>query len=116
MEKISTIYKITHKKSGKCYIGFHDNEDPSIRWNAHIKGWSNCDAINSALEKYGAKEFDFEIICQSKDTKYLLREMEPYFIKKYDSFGPNGYNMTEGGEGVLGYRHSEKPKLKLKKK
>lgn len=105
-QKIASIYKIQNKTNGKCYIGF-SSKNYKRRWKSHIKGGSHCIAINAAIALYGVDNFIFEVICQSKDAKYLLTEMEPYFIKKYDSFGPNGYNLTEGGEGVLGYKHTE---------
>ena len=42
--------------------------------------------------------------------------MENYFIVENHSFinfeNSNGYNMTLGGDGMLGFKHSEKSKLK----
>ena len=42
----------------------------------------------------------------------LLGELEKKYISEYDSFGKNGYNMTKGGDGVFGYKHT--PEMKKK--
>jgi hypothetical protein len=40
-----------------------------------------------------------------------MSERERFFIKKYRSFDRRyGYNLTEGGEGAPGYRHTEQAK------
>lgn len=100
-----SIYKITNKINNKVYIGFSNNV--ARRWNEHIKGAvvnKYNYPLHKAIRKYGEFNFTIEVILESKDGKYLLEEMEPYFIKKYDSFGKNGYNLTEGGEGIIGYK------------
>ena len=39
---------------------------------------------------------------------------ERYFIKKYRSFERKyGYNLTEGGEGSPGYKHTEEAKKNM---
>ena len=38
---------------------------------------------------------------------------EKEYIKKYNSYGENGYNMTYGGEGTLGWIPSEETKRKI---
>lgn len=110
MNHIYSIYLITNKVNNKVYIGWTKKMPASQRFADHIRfslKYYTDYAIHRAIRKHGESNFTFEVICQSKDGQYLLTEMEPYFIKKYDSFGPKGYNMTFGGNGTLG---SPRPK------
>lgn len=106
---IYSIYKATNIINGKIYIGF------TSRWperkDEHI-GSANKKSnqlFHKAIKKYGSEAFIWEVICQSKNYNHLLLVMEPYFIKDYNSFYLNGqgYNMTLGGEGNVGYIHTE---------
>lgn len=110
---IYSIYKITCLVNSKVYIGW-TKFSPEKRWQKHFYDAMNGSQyhIHNAIRKYSANNFTIETICQSKDGKYLLEEMEPYFIKKYDSLN-NGYNMMPGGQGGLGFKHSEKTKRKM---
>jgi group I intron endonuclease len=115
---IYTIYKATNKINGKSYVGF-DSKWPR-RKKQHEKSSFNKNnsaytgKFHYAIRKYGIINFDWEIIYQSKDGNHCLTEMEFYFIKEYNTFN-NGYNMTFGGDGVLGYIMSEKSKQKISK-
>lgn len=112
---IYSIYKATNIIDGKVYIGF-DSHWPN-RKGQHLilsqkgSGW----LFHEAIRKYGPDAFEWEVICQSKDGHYLLNEMEPYFIKEYNSFYLNGqgYNMTLGGDGTVGYHHLEETKTRI---
>lgn len=58
--------------------------------------------FHKAMKKYGIENFDWEILYQSMERDHTLKTMEPYFIQEQNSFIPNGYNMTRGGDGVFG--------------
>jgi len=104
---IYTIYKIVNKINGKVYIGFTSKNPPHKRWITHISQLNNPKysklALYKSIKKYGKDSFDFIVIYQSKDRNHTLKIMEPHFIKEYNSFGLNGYNLTEGGEGTFGH-------------
>lgn len=105
------VYKITCTENGKIYIGI-TTKDISIRWKQHV--WiahdENSDEYNDifkkAIRKYGVDAFVVEVIDQT-DSIEKLKELEQYYIKKYNSFAfdknSNGYNSTRGGDGVFGY-------------
>jgi group I intron endonuclease len=96
--KIYSIYKVTNKVNGKLYIGFDSNwPNRKINHKSKAKIGSNRH-FHNAIRKYGWDNFEWEVICQSLDGEYLLKVMEPYFIKYYNTFN-NGYNYTLGGEG-----------------
>jgi group I intron endonuclease len=110
------IYKITNTVSGKCYIGESKEKDVANRWKAHIRTIDKskgCPALRDAVKKYGWDKFKFEIliICFDEDGfKY-----ETYYIKKFNSQVPNGYNITPGGEGggFIGKKHTEETKQRI---
>lgn len=120
MTSIYSIYKATNTINGKVYIGFDSNWPK--RKQRHLSDSSNekskgfNDVFHKAIRKYGKENFDWQIIYQSKDSKHCLKSMEEYFIKENNSYiyfnNSNGYNMTLGGEGMLGFKHSEKSKIK----
>jgi group I intron endonuclease len=109
---IYTIYKATNNVNGKVYIGF-DSKWPK-RQKAH-KTCKDNTVFYNAIRKYGWEAFSWEIIYQSKDKDHTLKEMEPHFIKEFDTFYTNdkGYNMTSGGDGIIGLVITEEHRKKL---
>lgn len=111
---IYSVYKIVNQINGKVYIGFTSKND--FRFETHKKTSKKSKhskrLLYCAAKKYGWENFSFEIIYQSLDRNFCLKEMEPFFIKEYNSF-LFGYNMTEGGEGRIGFTHSTETKYKI---
>lgn len=106
-EMVSGIYKITNNTNNKIYIGC--SKDIEARWKYHKRG--KCQTIHNALKAHGVSNFTFEIILECPEMCFDY--WEKYYIKKYDSFGSNGYNMNGGGVSSFGYKHSEKTKQML---
>lgn len=68
------------------------------------------------MAKYGEENFTLEII-DFADTYDELKEKEKYWIKQYNSTDRTiGYNLTEGGDGTFGKKHSEETKDKIRQK
>ena len=109
------IYMITNKIDNKKYIGA-SQKDYKKRWNAHIKGYTKCWKLCNALKKYGVDNFIFEVIFETTDETINIFQIEKNYIKQYDSFGPNGYNLTEGGEGIYGYKHTAETRKIIREK
>ena len=105
------IYKITNTVNGKCYIGVTTETNPNRRWTnhkSHNRQGNGCPFLMKAFKKYGEESFKFEvlIICFDED----VFKFEPYYIKKYNTLSPNGYNVATGGktnQTFLGKTHSE---------
>jgi len=109
------IYRITNLLNGKEYYGQTVNADPIQRWYAHC---SKCrtSAVNLAIQKYGKANFKFEIICSAKSIEDL-NYLEQYFIAKYQTLAPTGYNLDIGGRNCLKSKESiEKGNIKRRLK
>jgi len=68
--------------------------------------------IGKALRKYGIESFNISVIDSATGID-VLREKEKYWIKFYDCKVPNGYNMTDGGDGLFGYKHTPEELRKM---
>lgn len=115
---IYSIYKATNTINGKVYIGF-DSAWPSRQAQHLLDAERGSQKLfHKALRKYGSEAFTWDVICQSQNGEHLLNEMESYFIEEYNSFylTGQGYNMTLGGEGSLGRKHSERTRKILSEK
>ena len=65
----------------------------------------------NALRKHGRENFSWKIIKELESKEELILA-ERYYIKEYDSY-KNGYNQTEGGDGLSGFKHTEESKRKI---
>lgn len=94
------IYSITHRVSGKRYIGQTGCGLKRRReLHRHYAKRSSQDAIHRAIRKYGEEAFDWrvEANCGSKER---MNSMERFFIALFETQGRRGYNMTSGGVGT----------------
>lgn len=91
------IYMVENKINGKKYVGQTKCLDIETRWKQHRK----CDksslgtCLFRAYNKYGISNFIFKILCICFDNDTNTNEI--YYIKKYNTIYPNGYNLQEGG-------------------
>jgi group I intron endonuclease len=110
------LYKAT-SPSGKIYIGI-TSKTLKMRQNQHFIACFKKQLKSrfySALRKYGWNSFQWEILIKAESWEKLC-ELEKEFIKNFRTFDKNfGYNMTLGGEGVLGRTLSEEAKAKISK-
>ena len=116
--KIYKIYKCTNNVNGKVYIGYtHKSLEKRIIEHKSCSKKGSYYLLHKAIQKYGMDSFDWKIIFESKDKEYLLKEMESFFIKEYNSYFEtgHGYNMTYGGQGGMSNRkHTDSTKEKMK--
>lgn len=102
-----SIYQIVNKINGKSYIGITSNS-LEARWNDHIKGYFKS-IIHLALKKYGENNFTF-ILLNEVETWVEACDKEKIYIKNFNTKVPDGYNLTNGGDGVLGFEPWNKGK------
>jgi group I intron endonuclease len=111
------VYKVRNIFNNKVYIGKTDNI--VIRWNSHTSDARNgCElTFHKNIREIGEDNFEIFILEEfESEIKALQREM--FWIKYYKSnirrYGDAfGFNMTDGGEGWSGTKHTEEFKKKV---
>ncbi len=107
------IYCAENLANGKKYIG-KTLESLEKRKGRHFQNafrYNRQGRFYDALRKYGWDSF-FWIIIEENIIDENLDSREIFFIHKFGTFG-KGYNMTEGGSVLQGYKHSQKTKDKI---
>lgn len=85
------IYKVTNKSNGMSYIG--QSNDIRRRWREHQNKMNTKNTLlYQAMREYGKENFSFEVIEECALTE--LNDKEKYYINKYNTMTPNGYNMS----------------------
>lgn len=113
------IYKITNKIDQKIYIGQTTKLRPTDRFSQHRylanhpKQEKSISYLHRAMAAHGVDNFSFEIIEECADNQ--LNERESYWIQQYDCIIPNGYNITSGGKGTVGYSRPQSTEERLKR-
>jgi len=94
------IYELLCTSTGFRYIG-QTIDLLAHRWRGHCDGalkkkldWE----ISKAIRQFGPENFERRIICEC-ESKKELNQQERHFIREFNTVWPNGYNMTNGGEG-----------------
>ena len=92
------IYLITNLFNLKKYVGI-TKFSLEERFSQHVKRGF---LLTEAIKKYGEQKFSIELIevVESAERAY---ELEIFFIKEYNAKAPNGYNLTDGGDGIFGW-------------
>lgn len=121
--KYHFIYRTVNTKTGLSYIGMHSTT------NLNDGYLGSGVLLYDAIERLGGDSFITGIL-QFYDNRSELPEAEIYWVKKFNTIHPNGYNLTKGGgcwpeqtEEVrkkksisgTGKQRSEQTKLRLKK-
>lgn len=105
-EIICGIYGIKNLINNKMYIG--QAIDIYRRWKEHTTDLNKGIHYNLHLQRswnlYGQDNFEFLIleICSEDE----LNSKEMFYVEQFDAY-KNGYNQTCGGDGSLGYKHSQ---------
>ena len=116
--KTGYIYQVRNKINGKSYIGL-TTKTLNIRRKTHEKdSLTSPQHFHKAIRLYGWSNFEWNIlekVDEENSNKLMknLNEKEIYWIRKFDTFN-KGYNSTVGGDGVIGYKHTEEALQKLR--
>lgn len=68
--------------------------------------------MQRAIRKYGADAVKVVTLAIADSWEYL-QLIEKNAIRVFSTFGDGGYNMTEGGDGFAGGRHTPESKAKI---
>jgi group I intron endonuclease len=93
------VYIVTNKANGKQYVGIA--KDLKRRWHQHISANGSAPALHAAIKKYGKDGFIFSHICDAFDFEAAC-DLERMLIQQHNTKSPYGYNLTDGGDGVVG--------------
>ena len=105
------IYKISNDFDDKIYIGMTKNT-PECRFQEHWHSrFSDTSYLHYAMALHGKEHFFVEGIEEVSEEE--MGEREIYYIQKYNSLAPNGYNLAPGGENPPIHRGSKNVKSKL---
>ena len=102
------IYKITDLSNGKFYVG-RTQRTPEERFQEHCRADS---LLGRAIRAHGKEQFKIEIIAETDDFDEA-NELERHFISELRCKNPNGYNMTDGGDGRTGCPHTAEECAKI---
>lgn len=103
------IYLTTNNINGKIYVGQHKSKKFDTGYYGSGKRFVN------ALNKYGKENFSVDVL-EWCDTSEDLDKQEMYWIDKLNSTNRDiGYNITKGGEGWKGGKHTQETKAKISK-
>ena len=109
MKPFGVVYLIWNMVNGRRYVG-QTVQPLEKRFNNH----ASCKnmLIGKAIRKYGRENFRYGVIksCASKEE---MDYWEKYFIVALHSKTPYGYNCTDGGEGVIGFKHTPETCIKM---
>lgn len=124
------IYKITNLITGLSYIGKDQSDNCRymgsgiLLWNSYRKRFNRNDLNENkrthhkwVYEQNQIYKYYEKTILHECNDKNELCELEKYYIEKYNTIRPNGYNIAAGGEGgclISGYTEEEKEEWKRK--
>jgi group I intron endonuclease len=103
------LYRLTNTANGKKYIG------KTVNFKKRMCGHKNDKKktyISKAIRKYGWENFKREKIIDDVPEEDLSN-LEISYIEVENTMKPAGYNLTTGGEGTSGYKHTEETIKKM---
>lgn len=104
------VYMITCVKNNMSYIGVSVHKPEKRRIDVHLRGKGNKPLADD-VEIYGQDAFVYEIL-ESDVFPELLSDLEKFYIAKFNTVEPNGYNQTHGGLHE-NWRHSDATRQRM---
>ncbi len=111
---MACLYRIDFP-SGKAYIGIAKGT-AAQRFPKHSYCSRNGSQlpVHCAIRKYGVDSASITTLVVG--SWEYVKELERKAIAAFGTKAPHGYNVTDGGDGFLGVRHSEATKQKLRER
>lgn len=105
---------IEHVDTGRRYIGKSIDVEKRIREH-FARGFATRSAspLHRAIVKYGRDAFRHSLIEVCESDRQAIA-CERLWIRAFGSKEPNGFNLTDGGEGPAGMKHSESTLAKMR--
>ncbi len=114
------LYLITNNITQKSYVGQTKSEIGYLRrfqQHCQMAEWDTSrqkSLLHKSIHKYGAENFSIKLLMHGLDES-AIDFYESLWIQKLNTFYKNGhgYNMTLGGQGIHGYKHSGETRQKM---
>ena len=107
------VYRYTFP-NGKVYIGKTCRKMSERQNNKELDGYKGCPVVYNAIKKYGVENIVTNVLFYGFMDEQKCSEREKQMIAHYRSNQREyGYNLTDGGEGICGYRLSEEARKKI---
>lgn len=90
-----TVYMLT-SPNGKKYIGCCCGS-PERRWSKG-EGYRKNKELYADIQKYGWDSFEKRLLVERAGKADFAYRREAFFIKKFKTLWPNGYNRQTGGQ------------------
>lgn len=112
------VYVISNCKNNKLYIGI-TSKTISKRLKTHFEDSNhtnpnNKSHLHNAIRKYGKECFKTELLDKAFSWRKVCK-LETKYIKMMNTKSPNGYNLTDGGEGAVGIKWNQESRRKASK-
>lgn len=96
------IYVITHRKSGRQYVG-QTLLPIAQRWEEHVRTAQDADPegphLRSAIRRHGHRAFAIKEV-DTTTSFFDANAKERLWIKRLATLSPHGFNITRGGGGI----------------
>lgn len=96
------IYLITNLLNHKKYVGMTKFSLEERFLQHSKKGF----LLTESIKKYGEQKFSIELI-EEVESAERAYELEIFYIREYNTKAPNGYNLTDGGDGIFGWQPTD---------
>ena len=111
MDKSYCVYIHRNTINGKQYCGI-TSQKPESRWR-NGDGYTHNAHFQNAIQKYGWDSFEHIILFDGL-TNEEANELERQYIQKHNLMDQEfGYNQTIGGDGTVGYSHTDETRRKM---
>lgn len=112
---VGLIYLVTNLVNGKQYVGMtiRSLEERRREHEYHAKNNVSNSILHRAMCKYGFENFNWQTIVYTDEDNLNVLEMS--YVDFYNTKAPNGYNLTDGGEGTNGYTFTDEQRKNLSK-
>jgi group I intron endonuclease len=112
------VYVITHRESGRHYVGKTSQTNPLRRWKHHQNDAASkrrrCPLLHAAIRKYGPDSFSFQVV-ESFNSEAEALYFEAWWIEVLRSRVIGyGFNVYADGTGGAGHTVSEETRQKLR--
>jgi group I intron endonuclease len=69
--------------------------------------------VAQAIKKYGLENLTFDVLYEGCEID--IKQLEIDLIECWETKAPGGYNLTDGGEGTTGWKHSKETREEMSK-